>query len=248
MSRYGESYSVGLRREQIVKLAHICYNVNMRKSEDLRNKAGARVTMPEGQPRRTDNIRTPASGGRAQVGSPSGRVNGPTPNNVSDTAMRSAARSAALDATKSPEAIRRKSGPTDRMQKHKIIGIIIFVVGIISLIIGSVTLVMGQIARENAASDVDYLTSIDEWQKENEPAVSWTFLGDGAGTITTDNHGNDYQMTWVLENGKISIKTEWLYSLSDEFNYEIQRDNNVLILTDANGNEVARFVGIKKEN
>ena len=112
----------------------------------------------------------------------------------------------------------------------KRISLIVLIIGLITLIAGVVFLVI----RMNAGSSVadgDYLVSIGEWTAESEPGVIWNFTEIGKGTLTTNNHTNDYDFAWALEDGKLIIKTEWLYTLDDEFDYILNQSDNTLTLT-----------------
>ena len=70
----------------------------------------------------------------------------------------------------------------------------------------------------------------------------WNFTEIGKGTLTTNNHINDYDFVWALEDGKLKINTEWLYTLSDEFEYTLDQNGNVLILT--RGDEKVEFIPV----
>lgn len=138
----------------------------------------------------------------------------------------------------------------------KRISIIVFIVGIITLIAGVIFLVV-QLNSGPAVHDGEYLVSIGEWMREggncaqlkcvsedtkcldleNDGAddcesggVIWNFTEIGEGTLTTNNHLNDYDFKWLIEDGKLKIRTDWLYELNDEFEYSLDQNNNVLIL------------------
>lgn len=112
----------------------------------------------------------------------------------------------------------------------KRISLIVLIIGLITLVAGVVFLIV----RLNAGpsiQDGEYLVSVGEWTEEDEPGVVWNFTEIGKGTLTTNNHTNDYDFIWALEDGKLKVETDWLYTLDDEFEYKLDQNNNVLILT-----------------
>lgn len=116
-------------------------------------------------------------------------------------------------------------------KKKKTISIIIFIVGIITFITGVAFLVIG-LLNTNKAADADYLVSAKTWTLENESGVIWQFTEPGKGTLTTNNHQNDYDFTWTLEDGKLKITTDWLYDLENEYEYSLNQGNGTLTLKD----------------
>ena len=65
-----------------------------------------------------------------------------------------------------------------------------------------------------------------------EPGVIWKFTEIGKGTLTTNNHINDYDFIWSLKDGKLLIETAWLYDLNNEYEYELNQGNGTLTLKD----------------
>ena len=137
----------------------------------------------------------------------------------------------------------------------KRISIIILIIGIIALIAGVVFLIVKLNAGPSIA-DGEYLVSIGQWTLKNKTCaqleceestecistnnesttcensnVIWTFTEIGKGTLTTNNHLNDYDFIWALEDGKLKIETDWLYTLNDEYSYTLDQGNNTLTLT-----------------
>ena len=64
------------------------------------------------------------------------------------------------------------------------------------------------------------------------PSVIWQFTEVGKGTLTTNNHINDYDFIWALEDGRLKIETKWLYDLENEYEYELNQADKTLILKD----------------
>lgn len=111
--------------------------------------------------------------------------------------------------------------------KKRILPIATFIVGIVFLIVGVVLLVIKMNARL-AASDAERIVELGTFVKDGEEGVIWQFTEVGKGTLTTNNHVNDYDFIWAIENGKLKIETAWLYDLNDEFEYKIDGDKLVL--------------------
>ena len=126
----------------------------------------------------------------------------------------------------------------------KRISIVVFIIGIITLIAGVIFLIL-RLTAQPGIQDGEYLVSIGEWQEADEPSVVWNFTEIGKGTLTTNNHLNDYEFIWALEDGKLKIETEWLYTMDNEFEYSLDQSNNTLKLTD--GDETIEFIPNKQE-
>ena len=124
-------------------------------------------------------------------------------------------------------------------KKRKNISIAVLVIGLIALVVGIVFLVINLIAAARGA-DGEYLVSTGEWSLENEDGVIWKFTEIGKGTLTTNNHTNDYDFIWAIEDGKLLIETDWLYNLENEYEYSLDKKTGVLTLK--NGDEAYKFV------
>ena len=118
------------------------------------------------------------------------------------------------------------------MKRKQLISIIIFIIGLITLAVGVVFLVI-RLNSKPAIGDGEHLVSVGEWIMEDEDGVIWTFTEIGKGKLTTNNHLDDYDFIWALEDGKIKIETDWLYALNDEYRYRIENENLVLIRDDS---------------
>ena len=70
--------------------------------------------------------------------------------------------------------------------------------------------------------------------------VIWKFTDIGKGTLTTNNHKNDYSFAWALEDGRMIVQTDWLYELDNEYDYTLDQGSGVLVLSD--GEHEYRFV------
>ncbi len=118
------------------------------------------------------------------------------------------------------------------MKKKKIISIIILIVGLVALIVGVIFLLL-DLNKGASLQDGEYLVSVDGWTKEDEPGVIWTFTEIGKGKLTTNNNKNTYDFIWAIEDNKLKIETNWLYTLNDEFEYRIENGNLILIQGDS---------------
>ena len=112
----------------------------------------------------------------------------------------------------------------------KRVSLIVLIIGLLTLIAGVVFLIVRLNAGPSIA-DGEYLVSVGEWKEQDEPSVIWNFTEIGKGTLTTNNHTNDYDFVWAIEDGKLKVNTEWLYTLNDEFDYTLDQNGNMLTLT-----------------
>ncbi len=126
----------------------------------------------------------------------------------------------------------------------KRVSLIVLIIGLLTLIAGVVFLIVRLTAGPSVA-DGEHLVSVGEWKEQDEPSVIWNFKEIGKGTLTTNNHTNDYDFVWALEDGKLKINTEWLYTLNNEFDYVLDQGSNILTLT--SGNETFTFVPVITE-
>lgn len=152
----------------------------------------------------------------------------------------------------------------------KRISLIVFIIGLITLVAGVVFLIV-RLNSGPSIQDGEYLVSVGEWKLEggeclhakcgdntkcvNENSEStivcdgdnviWNFTEIGKGTLTTNNHVNDYDFIWALEDGKLKIETDWLYTLDDEFEYTLDQNNTTLTLT--SGETEIKFVPLATE-
>ena len=117
--------------------------------------------------------------------------------------------------------------------------LVIFIIGILALLGGGGFLAYKLLGGTNTA-DADLLISAGTWIKDGEPSVVWQFTEIGKGTLTTNNHTNDYDFIWALDGNKLKIETAWLYNLENEYTYSLDQSGKTLSLT-AN-NQTITFV------
>lgn len=152
----------------------------------------------------------------------------------------------------------------------KRISLIVFIIGIITLLAGVVFLIV-KIVTTPSTTDGEYLVSIGKWEREgaectqskyaedtkcldengesviqcNDSGVIWNFTELGKGTLTTNNHINDYDFRWAIEDGKIIIETDWLYTLNNEFEYRLDQNNKTLTIV-KDGEDI-KFIPAKSD-
>lgn len=119
-------------------------------------------------------------------------------------------------------------------RKKKILSLCVLGVGVAALAAGVVFLVLN-IMTANKTADGNFLVEASSWTLESSDNVVWNFTEIGKGTLTTNNHLNDYDFIWSIEDNKLLIETDWLYDLENEYTYELDQNSKTLNLTDANG-------------
>ena len=128
------------------------------------------------------------------------------------------------------EKVSRLKKPRDK--KFFGISIAVFAIGLAGLVSGLVFMLIN-LFTEPGLREADYLVSIGEWVKQDEPSVIWKFTEIGKGTLTTNNHINDYDFIWALDGDTLKIETDWLYTLNNEFEFVLKQDNQELVLDDS---------------
>lgn len=71
-----------------------------------------------------------------------------------------------------------------------------------------------------------------------ENGVEWQFTEMGKGTLTTNSHLNDYDFEWTIEDGKLKMRTKWLYQLENEYEYSLDQGTGRLVLRDGDSETV----------
>lgn len=145
------------------------------------------------------------------------------------------------------------------MEKKRIVSIVSLVVGLVVLAVGATFLVL-KLTSKPPVADGEYLVAAGNWvldsgggcemliqsdgasdtECEGGSDVIWRFTEIGKGTLTTNNHLNDYDFAWALKDGRITIQTDWLYKLNNEYEYTLNQGEGTLILLD--GDTEYRFV------
>lgn len=108
--------------------------------------------------------------------------------------------------------------------------LIVFIIGL-AVLAGGVTFLLINIFSKPDTRDADYLVEIGTWTEQDADSVIWQFTEIGKGTLTTNNHTNDYDFIWAIEGDKLKIETKWLYELEDEYTYKIDQRAKTLTLT-----------------
>ncbi len=172
----------------------------------------------------------------------------------------------AFQAEEPEEVVEPQEKPLKKNKKTKssrfTISLIVFVIGLISLVAGLVFLVLNIISAPDTP-DAIFLTNAEEWvldeqtncvSEDTEAAtnciggsgVIWKFTEVGKGTLTTNNHINDYDFIWAIDGDTLKIETDWLYTLNNEYKYELNQRDGVLTLTDED--DTFRFIMTKKKD
>ena len=124
-------------------------------------------------------------------------------------------------------------------KKKKITSISVLTIGLIMLIAGVVLLAINLIGAGKMA-DAEYLIAAENWTLEDAEGVIWNFTKIGEGSLTTNNHQNDYDFIWAIKDDKLMIETDWLYELENEYEYSLDQGAGVLTLMD--GDSKYKFV------
>ncbi|MBR3254325.1 hypothetical protein IKF88_01160 [Candidatus Saccharibacteria bacterium] len=129
-----------------------------------------------------------------------------------------------------PEGNKPKTdAPQKPVDKKKRFSFVVFVIGLMTLATGA-TFLLINIFKAPDVRDAEYLVQIGAWQLEDEPTVVWHFTEIGKGTLTTNFHINDYDFIWAIDENRIKIETDWLYTMDDEYVYELNQNDNKLVL------------------
>lgn len=123
--------------------------------------------------------------------------------------------------------------------KRKKVGLIVFFVGVTVLVAGLVFFLISIFAKPGLR-DAEYLVEVGKWVRDDEPGVIWNFTEVGKGKLTTNNYTNEYDFIWAIENDKLKIETEWLYTLNDEYEYLLDQNAKSLIIK--SGEKTIEFV------
>ena len=129
--------------------------------------------------------------------------------------------------------------------RPKKVSIAVFVVGIIVLIAGLTVLIVKKTAQP-LLDDAEFLITAGQWVREDEPGVIWDFTEVGKGVLTTDDHQNDYNFTWKLDNSKILIETDWLYSFHDSFDYVLNQGERTLTVKSSDRDAEVVFIATER--
>ena len=129
----------------------------------------------------------------------------------------------------------------NHQKRKKIACIATFVIGIIMLIVGATFLVISLLG-SNAVADGEYLVEKKSWTltdcgEENCDKVVWNFTEIGKGTLTTDGDEHEYSFEWAIEDGKLLIRTNWLYDLDNKYDYSLDQGGGTLTLREAGEDE-----------
>ncbi len=145
-----------------------------------------------------------------------------------------------------PEQPEKPEKSKKPVSTKKTSGIIMLIIGLFTLLVGAVLLIK-TLTDGPAIADAEYLVEIGQWKRSDEPSVIWNFTEVGKGTLTTNNHTNDYDFIWALDSGELKIETSWLYTLNDSYNYKLDQSAKVLTLLGRSGEILYTFIPVATE-
>jgi hypothetical protein len=122
---------------------------------------------------------------------------------------------------------------------------IIFAIGLVVLVVG-VVLLLVKIITGPKMDNAEFLVSVGEWVREDDPAVIWHFTEIGKGKLSTDKRLNNYNFIWSIEDGKLKFETDWLYDLNDTFDYSLDQGNKTLTIRKPDRNIEVKFKASKE--
>ncbi len=131
--------------------------------------------------------------------------------------------------------------------KKKIAIIIFAIFGTLAIAFG-VFLIISAIQGEDPYSkmaEAEVLIDVKKWQKEDEPTVIWEF-GEGTGKVTT-NKIEYFDMEWGMKDGVLSIKTDWLATLKDEFDITVDKSAPSFTVVSRSDGKESTFVPYEEE-
>ena len=126
-----------------------------------------------------------------------------------------------------------------KKDKEKVFGIVSFIVGLLVLA-GGLAFLLYDLFKAPDVRDAEYLVEIGAWQLEDESTVVWNFTEIGKGKLTTNFYVNEYDFLWAMDGDQLKIETDWLYTLNNEYTYEL--DQGAKTLTLKNSEETFTFI------
>ena len=195
-------------------------------NEAARHRVSAEPSTSKRVPTEPDIDRVPTEPGSGRVSTAPNKNRVSTAPNDTNSDTKSSKKSEP-DSAKSQKAKK----PLTKARK---ISIAALVIGIIALAIG-IGFFVYNLLGSHSASDAEYLVEIGAWQLEDSDSVVWDFTEVGKGTLTTNDHINDYDFTWSLDGDQLKIDTNWLSTLNDEFIYHLDQSKNQLEIEGSDG-------------
>lgn len=129
------------------------------------------------------------------------------------------------------------------MDKKKRFSLITFIFGLIVLLAGVAFLLLNLFKKPDTR-DAEYLVEIGTWIEQDAESVIWQFTEIGKGTLTTNNHINDYDFIWAVDGDTLKIETKWGYNIENEYIFSLNQSENTLTLTQ--DDKIVTFVPAKQ--
>jgi len=126
----------------------------------------------------------------------------------------------------------------DADKKRKTITIICSIIAFVLITVAAFFITKA--LNPDSVSTADFLVAEQSWQKSDEASVVWSFSSDGTCKITT-NSTETFDCSWQLIDNNLKIQTNWLKTLSDEFEIEINKSDNSFTVTSKTDNKVSTF-------
>lgn len=112
---------------------------------------------------------------------------------------------------------------------------LVLAAGVVLLIAGVALFVMKMVSGATLR-DANTLIEVGTWQREDAPEVIWTFTEMGKGTLTSNNHQNDYDFLWRIDGDTLKLEIKWLYDIESEYTYHLDGKTLSLKQLDPEGN------------
>lgn len=125
----------------------------------------------------------------------------------------------------------------------KRVSLIVFITGLVTLVAGA-SFLLFNIFKKPDIRDAEYLVNVGTWVEQDAESVIWQFTEIGKGTLTTNNHANDYDFLWAIDENTLKIETKWGYNLENEYVFVLDQHNDTLILTE--GDKTITFIPAKQ--
>lgn len=132
----------------------------------------------------------------------------------------------------SPSETASEDSPCSQHQPLTIgrrISIFVLVFGLLVLA-GGLGFFLYKYLTPSVVADASYLVEVGAWQRVDAPSVIWDFTSVGEGSLTTNDHLNDYHFLWAIDGDQLQLDTDWLYTLNDAFTYRLDQSADQLIL------------------
>lgn len=116
-----------------------------------------------------------------------------------------------------------------RADKRLRASIVVLIIGLVALAAGLAFMLI-RLSQGAGLRDAEYLVEMGAWAREDAPGVVWEFTEVGKGRLTTNDGVNEYSFLWAIEGDTLLIETDWLYTLNDTYQYQLDQGGERLVL------------------